>query len=145
MTAHCRPTGFRLAYTAFRQLHHDVYLRYASVRTEDWHRAKQCVDAVFETLSTVWPATLRSDCPAARAWCLLRHEAAARACCRPGQTWRIHCLLEDPQADVVLLHDRLGLPVAQVAVLMGIDDYTVRALLRTAERSLRAIPSCVSH
>ncbi|WP_052286679.1 sigma-70 region 4 domain-containing protein [Streptomyces sp. 769] len=143
-TARCRPTGFRLAYTAFRQLHHDIYLRYASVRTEDWNRANQCVDAVFEELSTGWPAALRSNCPAARAWFLLRQEAAVRARCRPGQTWRIHCLLEESQADVVLLHIRLGLPVAEVAALMGVDDCAVRALLRAAERSLQAIPACVS-
>ncbi|WP_148587974.1 sigma-70 region 4 domain-containing protein [Streptomyces sp. WAC01526] len=137
------PARFPLEYRAFRQLHRDIYVRYAFVRTEREAAAVRCVEAVFQTLSAEWTAALRSETPAARAWQLLRQEATARSECRPGHSWSVHCLLEGQQADAFLLRRRLGLTVAQTATFMGVADYTVRAWLRTAERSLLGVPRCV--
>lgn len=138
------PTAYGLEYAAFRELHEDVYVRYAHIRTDNSTRASRCVEAVFDTLCTRWPATLSSDCPAARAWFLLREQAGRHTDCTAGHAWSVHCLLPDPQADTVLLHCQLGLSVAQTADLMGVPDHTVRALLRGAQRALRSLPHCVT-
>ncbi|MFG2767439.1 hypothetical protein [Streptomyces rubiginosohelvolus] len=138
------PAAFGLEYTAFRELHLDWYLRYAYVRTGEWTRATHCVEAAFDALRAGWATALRSACPAARAWQLLRDQTGERTTCAEGHTWSIHCLLRDAQADTILLHHRLGLSVKQTAGLMGIDDHAVRALLRSAERTLEEFPACVS-
>lgn len=138
------PAAFCLEYAAFRELHLDWYLRYAYVRTGEWTRATHCVEAAFDALSAGWTTVLRSACPAARAWQLLRDQAGERTTCAEGHNWSVHCLLRDAQADTVLLHHRLDLSIKQTAGLMGIDDHTVRALLRSAERALEAFPPCVT-
>ncbi|MFJ8676353.1 hypothetical protein [Streptomyces sp. NPDC093589] len=136
--------AFFLEYTAFRELHLDWYLRYAYVRTGEWTRATHCVEAAFDALSSGWTTVLRSECPAARAWQLLREQAGERTTCSEGHSWSVHCLLRDAQADTVLLHHHLGLSIKQTAGLMGIDDHAVRALLRSAERAIEQFPPCVS-
>ncbi|MER5973643.1 hypothetical protein ABT112_28640 [Streptomyces sp. NPDC002055] len=138
------PAAFCLEYTAFRELHLDWYLRYAYVRVGEWTRATHCVEAVFDALSAGWATALRSACPAARAWQLLRDQAGERTTCAEGHSWSVHCLLHDAQADTVLLHHRLGLSITQAADLMGLDDHAVRALLRSAERAIEGLPPCVA-
>lgn len=138
------PNAFCLEYSAFRDLHLGWYLRYAYVRTGEWTRATHCVEAVFDTLSTCWAAALRSDCPSARAWQLLRDYASEQTVCTEGHSWSVHCLLHHAEADTVLLHHRLGLSVAHAADLMGLPHYAVRALLRSAERALEEFPPCVA-
>ncbi|MFI0260585.1 hypothetical protein ACH4OW_16295 [Streptomyces sp. NPDC017056] len=138
------PMCFRLEYMAFRQMHHGPYLHYARVRTGDRAQAEQCVVAAFDALSTHWPMALRSNCPAAVAWSLLSREVDGRANCRARHAWSVHCLLEAAQADTVLLHHHLGLSVDKTAALMGLPDYAVRSLLRSAERVLEALPACMA-
>ncbi|MFE1199569.1 hypothetical protein ACFW6E_43845 [Streptomyces olivaceoviridis] len=138
------PNAFCLEYAAFRDLHLDWYLRYAYVRTGEWTRATHCVEAVFDALSARWVDALRSDCPAAQAWQLLRDYASERTVCTERHRWSIHCLLHDAQADTVLLHHRLGLSVAHTADLMGLHNHSVRALLRSAQRALEQFPPCVA-
>ncbi|WP_159041631.1 hypothetical protein [Streptomyces sp. WM4235] len=138
------PAAFCLEYTAFRELHLDWYLRYAHVRTGEWTRANRCVEAVFDALSASWATALRSACPAARAWQLLRDQAGERTTCSEGHGWSVHCLLNDAQADTLLLHHRLGLPITRTADLMGLDIHAVRALLRSAERAIEGLPPCVA-
>ncbi|WP_371792954.1 hypothetical protein OG285_31980 [Streptomyces sp. NBC_01471] len=138
------PAAFCLEYSAFRDLHLDWYLRYAYVRTGEWTRAAHCVEAALDDLSAGWATALRSACPAARAWQMLRDQAGEQTTCAEGHSWSIHCLLHDAQADTVLLHHRLGLSIKQTAGLMGVDEHAVRALLRSAERALDALPLCVA-
>lgn len=137
------PDSFRLEYLAFRQLHYDTYVDYAQVRTRSRVRAVRCVENVFDRLCASWHDVLRGS-PASRAWELLSEQAGCLSDCSMGHSWPIHCLLEDRQADAVLLHQRLCLSVEEAANLMGVPDYTVRSLLRTADRALRALPSCVA-
>ncbi|MFC4328109.1 hypothetical protein ACFPC0_09725 [Streptomyces andamanensis] len=138
------PDDFGLEYAAFRDLHLDWYLRYAYVRTGEWTKATDCVEAVFDALSAGWAEALRSDCPAAQAWQLLRDYAGERTVCTEGHSWSIHCLLHEAQADTVLLHHRLGLSVARTADLMGLRDHAVRALLCSAQRALADFPPCIA-
>ncbi|MFC3352094.1 sigma-70 region 4 domain-containing protein [Streptomyces echinoruber] len=137
------PDRFRLEYFAFRQLHHDAYLDYAQVRTGSRVRAVRCVETVFDRLRDIWQAALRGS-PAAQAWGMLHEQANCHSDCGAGHVWPIHCLLEGRQADVVLLHRRLRLSVEEAADLMGVPDYTVRGLLRSADRALHALPPCVA-
>ncbi|SFY51989.1 sigma factor-like helix-turn-helix DNA-binding protein [Streptomyces sp. F-1] len=137
------PARFRLEYCAFRQLHHETYTDYALIRTGNWVRAVHCVEDVFEQLCDTWQSVLQGA-PAAQAWEMLSERVRCHSGCSAGHAWPLHCLLEDRQADVVLLRRRLRLSVDETAALMGVPDYTVRSLLRSADRALRALPSCVA-
>lgn len=137
------PTRFRLEYLAFRELHREAYLEYAHIRTGSRKQASHCVDNVFDRLRPAWHIVLRG-CPAAAAWDLLREEVGHLADCAPGHGWRVHCLLEGRQADVVLLHRRMNLSVNETSHLMGVPAHTVRGLLRGADRALQALPPCLA-
>ncbi|KPC62510.1 hypothetical protein [Streptomyces chattanoogensis] len=129
-----RPDLFRLEYAAFCEANQDSYLRYALVRIEDQAEARRCVNAVLEALRSSWVAVLASECPAARVWKNLRTEAAHRTIGAVERTGRLHAILRDDQADILLLHHHLRLPVDHAACLMGIADHDAHALLRGAER-----------
>lgn len=139
-----RPLAFSLEYDAFRELHLDVYLRYARVRTGEWGRATRCVSSALESLRLCWTTILRSDRPAARAWKLLSEQADELSTCSQGHGWNLHCLLQTEHADAVLLHRRLGLSVERTAGLMGLDKYALRALLKSADRDLDKVPRCLA-
>lgn len=141
----CRlPAVSTLEFMAFRQIHQEAYCRYALARTGDERTADESVCAAFDDLAAQWPMALSSACAAATAWEILGDAVACHTECVTAATWAGHCLLERAQADVVLLHRRLGLTVKQAAALMGLGDHVVRALLRTAERALRAMPFSIA-
>lgn len=125
------PTG-PLDYLAFRQLHHDPYLKYASHRLTSRDAAQQAVDAAFSELAAQWLTALRSPSPAAVAWSLLQH-AVANA---PSRTDTPPHALPSQQSDAVLLHRRLGLTVEEAAALMGIDRAALITHLALARRAL---------
>jgi hypothetical protein len=132
-----RPARFCLEFAAFCETNRDAYVRYAQVRIDDHAEARRCVDAVFDALAARWVAVLRGERPAACAWRDLRTEAAQRSACAAGRAGRFHAFLREDQADMMLLHRHLQLPVDDAAGLMGLADHEARALLRGAERDLR--------
>ncbi|MFE7276918.1 hypothetical protein [Streptomyces sp. NPDC057623] len=128
------PDSFGLEFTAFCETYRDAYLRYALVRIEDQAEAKRCVDTVLDAVGMRWIAVLASACPAAQVWRELRSEARHRAIGAASRAGRFHAVLRDDQADILLLHRRLSLPVERAAGLMGLAGPDARALLRGAER-----------
>ncbi|MFF4172496.1 hypothetical protein [Streptomyces sp. NPDC001744] len=131
-------SALKLGFEAFREANRGAYVRYAEKWTGDPAEAERCVEAVLDALESRWVGVLGSDSPAARVWEELRAEAARRSADSGGRTRRFHTALRDDQADVVLLHHDLGLSVEHAAHLMGLDVPDARALLRGAERDLRA-------
>ncbi|MGI5353056.1 hypothetical protein ACQEU8_33480 [Streptomyces sp. CA-250714] len=136
------PPSFRLEFAAFCEANRDAYLRYAQVRIEDPAEAKRCVDAVFDALGARWIAVLRSECLAARVWGDLRTEAGYRESGAAGRAGKFHAVLREDQADIMVLHRHLRLPVGHAASLMGLADHDARALLRGAERELASLLEC---
>ncbi|MFE0930930.1 hypothetical protein ACFW4O_35170 [Streptomyces mutabilis] len=140
MTGHDRrtpcPRLFRLEFAAFCEANRDTYLRYAQVRLGDQTDARRCVDVVLGALGTRWIAALGSASPAARAWGDLRAEADRRTISAAKQAGKFHAVLRDDQADIMLLHHHLRLPVDDAAGFMGLAGPDARALLRGAERDL---------
>ncbi|MGW1278883.1 hypothetical protein ACWD4V_18280 [Streptomyces tsukubensis] len=130
------PSRFRLEFTAFCETNREAYLRYAQLRLQDPAQARHCVDTVLAALGRRWPAVLASDCPAARVWSDLRAEARHRTVTAALRAGRLHTALRDDQADIMLLHHHLRLPLDDAAGLMGLPRHDARALLRGAERAL---------
>ncbi|WP_416484297.1 hypothetical protein [Streptomyces sp. CL12] len=123
-------------YQALCEANRPAYVQYAEQRITDWAEARRCVDAVLEALDHRWTMVLSSQCPAASIWTDLRAEAARRTP-RPGsRAVRLHAVLSPAQADIVILHHDLGLPVERAAHLMGMAGPIAHALLRGAEREL---------
>ncbi|MEU5159690.1 hypothetical protein AB0G74_08795 [Streptomyces sp. NPDC020875] len=89
---------------------------------------------MFTALGRRWPAVLASDCPAARVWKDLRAEAGRRTVTAVLRGGRFHTALRDDQADVMLLHHRLRMPIGDAAGLMGLPVHDAQALLCGAER-----------
>ncbi|MFC8247743.1 hypothetical protein [Streptomyces chartreusis] len=135
-----RSSSFRLEFTAFCEAHRDAYLRYAQVRIEDRAEAVRCVDAVLEAVQARWVAVLGSACPAAQVWRELRDETGHRTVGVARRAARFHAVLRDDQADILVLHRHLLLPVDHAASLMGLADHDARALLRGAERDFESLP-----
>ncbi|MFD4117528.1 hypothetical protein ACFWSJ_29280 [Streptomyces niveus] len=128
------PSEYRLEYHAFRQMHHQPYLRYARLRTGDADRAARTVSRTFAALCARWPDTLSSACPAAAAWEILSNAVGGEGRCGDGLERQGSCLLTAAQADAVRLTQYLGLSVEETAALTGMDVRAVRGLLRTAGR-----------
>jgi hypothetical protein len=132
-----RPAQFRLEFAAFCEANRDAYARYSQVRIDDAAEARRCVDTVFDALAARWAAVLAGERPAAWAWRGLRTETAQRSACVASRSGRFHAVLRADQADMMLLHRHLQLPVDAAAGLMGLAEHEARALLRGAERDLR--------
>ncbi|MGG2460605.1 hypothetical protein ACO0M4_12440 [Streptomyces sp. RGM 3693] len=132
----CQLRGFQLEYAAFCEANQASYHRYAMVRLADRVEARRCVESVLGNLEASWVAVLASECPAAWAWNSLRTEAAHRTLSALGRSGRFHAVLRDDQADIMLLHHHLRLPLDHAASLMGLSDHGARALLRGAKRDL---------
>ncbi|MBM7166851.1 hypothetical protein JQK87_00090 [Streptomyces sp. G44] len=126
------PPRFQLPFAAFCEANRDAYLRYAEARLADPAAASRCVDAVLGAVGARWVAVLGSASPAAHVWRDLR----ARIDRQTAGAARLHAVLRGDQADIVLLHRHLGLPVDDAAHLMGLAGCEGRALLRGAEREL---------
>ncbi|MFD8023685.1 hypothetical protein ACFXJO_04515 [Streptomyces lavendulae] len=131
--------AFRLEFLAFCDANRDAYLRYAQVRIEDHGEARRCVDAVLEAVERRWVGLLGSESPTARVWRYLRDEAGIRRPAPGPDEGRLRTVLRDDQADIVLLHHQLRIPIGHAARLMGITDNAAHALLRGAERDLGSL------
>ncbi|MEV8391794.1 MULTISPECIES: hypothetical protein [unclassified Streptomyces] len=130
---------YPLEYDAFRQLNQQPYLRYACLRTGDPVRAERSVSLAFAALYARWPDTLRSPCPAAAAWEILHTAVDVEGQYGRNAEPQLPCVLTAAQADAVRLHDHLGLSVYKTAALMGTEEDSVRALLRSAARTAGAV------
>lgn len=134
------PPAFCLEYRAFCDAHRAGYLRYAQARIEDRHAARDCVDAVLDGVGACWPTLLGSARPAARVWTDLRCAMDHRTAAAHAASGRFHAVLRSDQADIMVLHHGLDMPVGQAAGLMGLPDHEAHALLRGAERELKRLP-----
>ncbi|MFE5729955.1 hypothetical protein ACFQ7A_03435 [Streptomyces sp. NPDC056528] len=111
----------------------DTYIRYALVRTGDWHTANDLVSATLGDLAMAWTEVLQSPSPSALAWRLLSARTG-----RDVITAGPHRLLPTAQADAVLLRYRLGLPTRQAAEVMGREPAEFAWLLKQAVRTAAA-------
>ncbi|MFI1018169.1 hypothetical protein [Streptomyces sp. NPDC020965] len=134
-THHQRPAA-SATLEAFTQFHHDRYLRYARARLDDPAAAATAVAETFTDLSVVWKEILSSPSPAALAWRILRHAVERRPRASDGEPAGPAFTAE--QADAMLLHGHLDMPVAEAADVMGIDDSLLRVRLASAQRLLCA-------
>ncbi len=125
-----------LGYQALCEANRPAYVQYAEQRIADRAEARQCVDAVLEAVKGRWITVLGSQCPAARIWADLRTEAARRTPGAASRAGRLHAILRPAEADMVILHHHVGLPVERAAHLMGMANPIAHALLRGAERGL---------
>ena len=125
-----------LGYHALCEANRPAYVQYAERRITGRAEARRCVDAVLATLEDRWITVLASQCPAARIWTDLRAEIARRTPRTGNRAGQLHAILKPAQADIVILHHDLGLPIERAAHLMGITDPVAHALLRGAERDL---------
>ncbi|MFI8515592.1 hypothetical protein ACIGHB_31140 [Streptomyces sp. NPDC085460] len=122
--------GLPAAFAAFCMRHMDTYTRYAIVRTGDPHTANALVGAVLGDLAMTWMEVLQSPSPSALAWRLLSSRAG-----RDSASAGPYRVLPATQADAVLLHYRLGLPVEQAAEVMGRKAAEFTWLLKQALRA----------
>lgn len=123
------PAGAPADLRAFRQLYQGYYLRYALVRVGRGDAAVEAVERTFVELADRWPEVLRAPRPTAVAWSLLRQQLARRDGVVPldGRSRRP---VEAQRADARLLSRRLGMPLAEVADVLGADPARVLVLLR---------------
>lgn len=130
------PPLFRLEFAAFCEANRNTYLRYAQVRLGNQADARRCVEVVLGDLGPRWIATLGSASPAARVWRDLRAETKRRTTSAAKRSGQLRAVLRDDQADIMLLHHHLRLPIDAAACFMGLASPEARALLRGAERVL---------
>ncbi|MFD8118956.1 hypothetical protein [Streptomyces microflavus] len=137
------PREHPLEYDAFRQLCERPYLEYARLRTGDGTRAARSVSRAFADLCAHWSDMLRSACPAAYAWEILNAAVDGEDVNGTVGSPRLPCHLTAAQADAVRLHHHLGLNLQKTAALLGTDDQSVRAVLRSAARTRCTALSCL--
>ena len=130
------PSVSWLGYHALCEANRPAYVQYAEQCITDQAEARRCVDTVLEALEDRWITVLASRCPAARIWTDLRAEAARHTPRASNRARQLHAILKPAQADIVILHHDLDLPIERAAHLMGITDPVAHALLRGAERDL---------
>ncbi|WP_255951287.1 RNA polymerase sigma factor [Streptomyces odontomachi] len=153
-------------FSAFHEMFHDRYVRYARTLVHNRHDAEEVADATFEQLYRKWDQILASENPARYAWRVLRNKAidhcrarnrrplidaafdveALREAVDPIRQIEeslalCHALGELPerQHDVMVMQYLVGLPVNSVADVLGITPAAVRSTARHAKRHLRAI------
>ncbi|MFE9258110.1 sigma-70 family RNA polymerase sigma factor [Streptomyces sp. NPDC006879] len=160
------PESAPLDFLAFREMHHEHYVGYASTFLCRPALAQAAVDDVFRLLLLLWPDALTSDNPERFAWQVLRQtvwERAPKDAGRPSlveaafDTVELH-ITEDPvgqieesltlfrairdlaplQADVIVLLHLRGLHEAEAAEELGVSLAAVRSTERHAKRNLHA-------
>ncbi|MER8188580.1 hypothetical protein [Kitasatospora sp. NPDC094015] len=117
------------------QLYGGRYRQYALARLTDASLGEEAVEQTLAYLAGGWDAVLRCPQPMAACWVLLRQVVSDRSR-RASRTDRLHRALPDPVADAAVLRYRLGLDPKIAAHLMGVEEWTLRAELRTAARIL---------
>ncbi|GHA78208.1 hypothetical protein ACIQRS_04460 [Streptomyces termitum] len=129
-------TSLWLAYEAMCESNQHWYVRYAETWTADRSEARRCVQAALDAVEPQWTTALGTVSPAAWVWRGLRAKAEQHPAAKGSSAGRIHSLLPSDQADILLLHHELHLPLAGAARLMGLAGPEALALLRGAERRL---------
>ncbi|MEU3959889.1 hypothetical protein AB0F42_08705 [Streptomyces buecherae] len=119
-----------LDFLAFRELAQRPYLRYARARLDTPALAQAAVDAAFADIRRCWPQTLSSPSAPQAAWRHLRH-AVTRY---PGHEAAPRSWLAGACEDAALLHRHAGMPVEDIAGVMGVTVACVRVLLARADR-----------
>ncbi|AIA06572.1 hypothetical protein DC74_6131 [Streptomyces noursei] len=141
----CAESVPSLDFTAFRQLHQRVYLRYALARTGSEACARRTINQTFADLSQQWQCALESPCPASVAWQLLSDAAGIHDDCLGDHGWcRFYQLLDVQHADVVVLYRHLELDVEKIATLMGANPFSVHVQLGAADTALANRPVSLS-
>lgn len=141
-----------IAFTAFCELHHDRYLRYARLRITDPRAAEHAVQATFGDLALHWPHILRSANLTAYAWSVLklRITETLRACHGHAKDRdqvvadepasqairRVRVQLPENQADIAALHYLLHLSPTEIAQIIGADRDTVNYHLSKTRHEL---------
>ncbi|MBB5938551.1 sigma factor-like helix-turn-helix DNA-binding protein [Streptomyces zagrosensis] len=117
-------------FLAFRELVHLTYLRYAQARLKAPGLAQAAVDAAFTGIRRSWPQFLSSASAPQAAWRHLRDEVSRQLSdeAPPGPR------LTGPYGDAVLLHRQLGMPLQDIADVMGVTVPCVQVLLVRADR-----------
>ncbi|MGW8329889.1 hypothetical protein ACWGLE_18540 [Streptomyces sp. NPDC055897] len=131
----------RLGFDALCEANRPWYIGYAETWTADRAEARRCVKAALDALETRWVNVLGTPSPAACVWESLRTEAERLPAVGGSCAKQMHALLPGDEADILLLHQTLSLPLEQAAHLMGLAGPRAVALLRGAERRLAANPS----
>ncbi|MGA5703074.1 hypothetical protein [Peterkaempfera bronchialis] len=114
-----------LDFTAFCELHHHHYQRYARTRITDPATAQHAVHAALGDIAMRWPHLLASPSPAACAWHLLKHRIRQHTT-NPRDSGH-----NDDLADTALLHHTLHLTDTDIAHVTGTPLHTVRYQLHT--------------
>lgn len=129
-----------LDFTAFCELRHAAYRRYAYLRLADRAAAERAVRNALGDLAADWLRILSSPRPAGPAWqqLLIRidHEAR-RLPPPPTAARRLYARLPAPQAEAMLLHLE-GLSIPEAADLTGNEAGTLAYRLRSAQSILDA-------
>ncbi|MGW0710528.1 hypothetical protein ACWD4G_32000 [Streptomyces sp. NPDC002643] len=123
--------GMPAAFTAFCQVHLDIYTRYAALRVGDDGHGRILARAALGDLAMVWAEALQSPSPSALAWRLL----TARITRAAADDRALYRVLPLAQADAVLLRYRLGLPEEKAAAVMGWQPGEFTTLLKSAVRT----------
>ncbi|MGW2628749.1 hypothetical protein ACWC2K_05370 [Streptomyces chattanoogensis] len=136
-------------FTAFCQLHHDVYQRYARQMIADHDAAVLAVQHALGDLAASWTQALAGHRTTAIAWTALtrRVHRAARTPSRtpsgapsgtPSGTpaAALYALVPAAEADAALLHHVVGLGVAATADTLGAEPAVVISLLHRFARRL---------
>ncbi|MFR9724007.1 hypothetical protein ACL02R_11670 [Streptomyces sp. MS19] len=142
-TAVARPLGdaidleLPLEFTAFCVLHQPCYLRYSEARLGSTPAAKQAVAAALGDLAMSWSSALASLSPARAAWSLLTDRVDnAPVAPSADATAALYRILPAFQADLVVLHHQLRVPLTLVSRTVGRPHGDVAGLLSLAERNM---------
>lgn len=155
-----------LDFSAFHEMFHDRYVRYARTLVHNKHDAEEIADATFEQLYLKWDHILSCENPARYAWRVLRNKAldhcraqnrrplvdaafdveAIREAVDPisqiEESMSLHHALGElppRQHDVMVMLHLLGLPANSVADVLGITPAAVRSSARHARHRLREL------
>ncbi|TJZ57407.1 hypothetical protein FCH28_08285 [Streptomyces piniterrae] len=126
-------------FTAFCQLHHDVYQHYAHHLVADRDAAARAVQHALGDLAASWTQALAGHHTSAIAWTALTrrvHDAARTPSSTPAQA--LYDLVPAPEADAAVLHRVIGLSITSTADTLGTEATAVTWLLNTFGRRLGA-------
>ncbi|UKY47837.1 hypothetical protein [Streptomyces inhibens] len=126
-------------FTAFCQLHYDVYQHYAHQLVANHDAAVDAVQHALGDLAASWAQALAGHRTAAIAWAALTrriHQAARTPAGTAASA--LYGLVPAPEADAVLLHHVVGLSITACADTLGAEEATVTSLLHNFDRRLTA-------
>ncbi|MGW7639320.1 hypothetical protein [Streptomyces decoyicus] len=121
-------------FTAFCQLHHEVYQRFAQHLLADHDTASDAVQRALGDLAASWIQALAGDHTTAIAWEALTHRI--RRARTPASA--LYALIPAAEADAAVLHRIIGLSITTTADTLGTEATTITSLLTTFDRRLAA-------